>query len=161
MSAGHSLAEQYAERVEALVDELVRIIVATTDDHWTRRVSDQAWSPAETCGHIAEMLPFWAAAAAEVAANPRMAFGRDEQDPRRVDGVIAGAATGRHEAVEQIRAAANAACRHLRAIPDNGWSVQGVSVTRGPMTVEEIASTLLVGHLESHVEQVREASGAL
>lgn len=157
MTVERSIAERYAERIEAQVDELARVIAAATDEHWRRRPAEGDWSAAEVCGHVVEMMPFWAAAAQEVAAAPGVSFGRDEHDPRRIGGVTSGAGTDRHEAIEQLRAAAAAACRTIRTLPDTAWQAEGVSVSRGPMTVEAIIERLLAAHLEAHVEQVREA----
>lgn len=159
MTVEHSLAERYAERVEAQVDELVRMIAAASEERWHHRPAAEEWSAAEICGHLVEMMPYWAATAQELAASPGMAFGRDEQDPRRIGGVTQGAGSGVHDTVEQIRAAATTACRTIRALPDDAWRREGRSVTRGPMSVEAIIDTLLCGHLEGHVEQVRHALG--
>lgn len=157
MTAEHSLAEQYVERVEAQVDELVRIIVAASDERWCRRPSQDAWTGAEVCGHVIEMLPFWAAQAQEIAANPGMRYGRDEQDPRRISGIAGGAALGRHDAVEGLRAAVATTCRTLRTLPDSAWTAEGVSATGGRETVGAMIERALARHLEAHVEQVREA----
>lgn len=157
--AGDSPAEGYAEQIEAMVDELARIVAAAPAERWTSRATDEDWSAAEICGHLVEMLPYWSAVAQEVAASPGMTFGRDEQDPRRIGGVAAGTEMDRHQALEQVRTAADFACRRIRALPHDGWQAEGISVTRGPMTVDAIIATLLVHHLEGHVAQVREAVG--
>jgi hypothetical protein len=152
MTVDHSLAERHATRVEAQVDELVRIIAAADEARWRHRSAADAWNAAEICGHIAEMLTFWANAAQAVAANPGVSFGRGEQDPGRLGGVARGAGLGPHEAVEQVR-------RTIRSLPDDAWQRQGVSITRGPMTVEQIIDRLLAAHLETHVEDVQRALG--
>ncbi len=159
MTVEHSLAERYASRVEAQVDELVRVIATASGERWHHPPAAGDWSAAQICGHVVEMMPYWAAAAQELAASPGMTFGRDLQDPRRIGGVTKGAGTELHDTVEQIRAAAASACRTIRALPDDAWRIEGGSVTRGPMTVEAIVDTLLCGHLEDHVEQVRHALG--
>ena len=160
MTAGHPIAERYAERIEAQVDELARIIAASTDQQWHHRPGEQEWHAAEVCGHIAEMMPFWAEAARYVASNPGASFGRHEHDPRRLGGPAQGAALSRHDAVEQLRHAAATACHAIRQLPDTAWQTEGISVTRGPMTVEQIIETLLAAHLEEHVSQVVEALGS-
>ena len=161
MTAGHSITERYVERIEAQVDELARIIVASTDAQWRHRPGEQEWDAAEVCGHVAEMMPFWAEAARHVAFNPGASFGRHEHDPRRLGGPSQGASLSRHDAVEQLRHAAATTCQALRELPDTAWQTEGVSITRGPMTVEQIIETLLAAHLEGHVRQVEEAVGGL
>lgn len=155
MAVERSLAEEIIERIEAQVDELTRILAAMPEDHWTRKPAPNEWSAAEICGHVIEMMPFWAAQARAVAANPGLRFGRSEEDERRIEGIVRGARLSQYEAVEQIRAAVAAAVRDIRSLPAAAWHVQGLHLTRGPMTVEEILTRLLAEHLESHVEQVQ------
>lgn len=155
MAVERSLAEQIIERIEAQVDELIRILAAMPEDRWTRKPAPDEWSAAEVCGHIIEMMPFWAAQARAVAASPGLRFGRSEEDERRIEGIVRGARLSRHDAVEQIRAAAATAARAIRALPAAAWQAQGLHPTRGPMTVAEILTRLLAEHLESHVEQVQ------
>jgi hypothetical protein len=159
MTTGRSLAEGFAEHVEALVDELVHIIATAPTDRWIRRPGEGEWSAAEVCGHIIEMMPFWAEQARAVVQSPGLRFGRAEDDPRRLGGVSANAAVDRHETVEKLRAATRTACATIRSLPDGAWTTEGLSITRGPMTVEAIISTLLVEHLQTHVDQVRRALG--
>jgi hypothetical protein len=159
MTAEQTAAEQYTERIEAQVDELARMVAATTDEHWFRRHGEGEWSAAEVCGHIAEMLPYWAAKARQIAAGPGMTYGRDEDDPDRIGGVRSGANLSRHDAIERVRTAAHAAARDIRALAPAGWHAAAVHADRGPTTVEAMIDTLLAQHLESHVEQVRQALG--
>jgi len=159
MAVERSLAEQLIERVEAQVDELIRLLASMPEDRWTRKPAPDEWSAAEICGHVIEMMPFWAGQAQAVAAQPGLRFGRSEEDERRIEGIVHGARLSRHEAVEQIRAAAATVARTIRALPAAAWYVQGFHPTRGPMTVEEILTRLLAEHLESHVEQVQRSLG--
>lgn len=155
MAVERSLAEEIIERIEAQVDELIRILAAMPEGSFTRKPAPDEWSAAEVCGHIIEMVPFWAAQARAVAANPGLRFGRSEEDERRIEGIVRGARLSHHEAVEQIRAAVAAAAHDIHSLPAAAWHVQGLHPTRGPMTVEEILTRLLAEHLESHVEQVQ------
>ena len=40
MAENHTLGEQYATQIEGQVDELIRTIAATSDEHWSRRAAD-------------------------------------------------------------------------------------------------------------------------
>jgi hypothetical protein len=159
MTAEQTAAERYTERIEAQVDELARIIAATTDTHWFHRLGPEAWTAAEVCGHIAEMLPYWGAKARQIAAQPGMTFGRDEDDAERIGGVRAGSAWSRHAAIERLRAAAHTAAGEIHALPAAGWHAIGNHSDRGATTVESLIETMLAQHLEAHVEQVRQALG--
>ena len=159
MTAEQTAAERYTERIEAQVDELARVIAAATDEHWFRRPGPEEWTAAEVCGHVAEMLPYWAGTARTIAAGPDMAFGRGLDDPGRLGGPRTGSGWSRHEAIERIRAAAHTATRDIHALAPADWHATGVHPQRGPMTVEALIETLLARHLEEHVEQVRRALG--
>ncbi|MBI2760395.1 MAG: DinB family protein [Chloroflexi bacterium] len=158
MTVHHDIAERQVERIEAQVDELVRVIAAASDEAWARRHGDQ-WSAAEVCGHVAEMLPFWAAQAREIAADPGRRVGREEDDPRRVGGVRQGASLDRHQTVEHLRAAAAEASAIIRALPDAAWTTEAVSESLGRTTVERMVDALLIQHLEDHVQQVERGVG--
>jgi hypothetical protein len=159
MTAHHDIAERQVERMEAQVDELVRVIAAASAEAWTRRHGDDQWTAAEVCGHVAEMMPFWAAQAREIAAAPGKRIGREEDDPRRVGGVRQGATLDRHQTVEHLRAAAAEAAATLRTLPDSAWSAEALSESRGRLTVEAMIDALLIQHLEEHVRQVERGVG--
>jgi hypothetical protein len=158
MTVHHDIAERQIERIEAQVDELVRVIAAASDEAWTRHQEGQ-WTAAEVCGHVAEMVPFWAAQAREIAADPGRRIGREEDDPRRVGGVRQGAALDRHQTVEHLRAAAAEAAAIIRALPDSAWTAEAVSESLGQTTVERMIDALLIKHLEDHVQQVERSMG--
>jgi hypothetical protein len=159
MTAEQTAAERYTERIEAQVDELVRMIAATTDTHWFHRPGPEEWTAAEVCGHIAEMLPYWAKQAQVIAANPGMTYGRAMDDPDRVGGVRSGATLSRQDAVERVRAATHEAVRALRSLPAAGWHAEAIHIERGTETVANLIEYALARHLETHVEQVRHALG--
>lgn len=157
MTTPHPTAEQRAAHIEAQIDELVRVLAQTGDERWAAAADGSAWSGAEVCGHIAELMPYWAITARALAANPGQTFGRSEEDDGRIGAVRAGAVRTRQESIEQLRAAAGHACALLRALPDDAWHIRGISRSRGPMTVAEIIDLFIIAHLEEHIEQVHRA----
>jgi hypothetical protein len=159
MTAEQTAAERYTERIEAQVDELIRMIAASTDEHWFHRAAPEEWTAAEIAGHLVEMLPYWGKKAAEIAASPGQTYGRDMDDPGRMGGVRSGTTLSRHDAVERVRAAAHEAARAIRALPAAGWHAEAIHTDRGSETVADLIENALAGHLESHVEQVRRALG--
>jgi uncharacterized damage-inducible protein DinB len=159
MAAQYDMAERDAARIEALVDELLRVLAAAADDHWTRPHGPDEWTAAEVCGHIAEMLPYWAARAKEVAATPGTGFGRGLEDAGRLAGPAEGGRLDRHQTVERLRHATTEACTMIRTLPDEAFAIEGTSAGRGPMTIRQMLDDLVIDHLESHVEQVRRAVG--
>jgi hypothetical protein len=159
MAAQYDMAEREAARIEALIDELLRILAATSDDHWTRAHDANEWTAAQVCGHIAEMMPYWAARAKEVVASPGTSFGRGLDDEGRLGGPAEGGRLDRHHTVEHLRHATDEACAIIRTLPDEAFTAKGTGGTGGAMTVQQMLDELIVDHLESHVEQVRRTLG--
>ena len=157
MAGDASMGATYASRIETLVAELIALIEQTPEDRWAARPGADQWSAAEICGHIAEMMPYWAAQASELAESPGMSIGRELHDPRRVGGAALGADTGRRQALNDLRAAAEQTTRLLRALPDAAWGIEGRHITRGAFPLESIIADFIVGHLAAHIEQARAA----
>lgn len=152
-------AWQHAEAVAHRVDTLIALVAPAEADAWVRRDGTDGWTAAEVCGHVAEMLPFWAEHAAELARTPGMTLGRETNDPRRVGGVRTGAEWSPAEAAERVRAAAAKARAALLGIPATEWDVQGHHPERGTESVEQIVDLLLVYHLDEHIAQTRAILG--
>ena len=122
---------------------------------------ESSWGPREVLAHVAEMLPFWLgeielildAGGGVGAAGVRAAGGRRRCGSRSSRGI------GRSR-----RASCSAASRP-RGGGSRGGSGRsatrmrrrsGRHVTRGDLSVRDIAERLIVGHLEGHVTQLRE-----
>ena len=100
---------------------------------------ESSWGPREVLAHVAEMLPYWMGEIELIldagGGSEPPAFGRLEADDLRV------AIIGR----------------------DRGFPARellGRHLTRGDLAVRDIAERLMVGHLEGHVTQLREALAA-
>lgn len=160
MTLEDSRTARYVAAIEARVDQLARMIVAATDDQWTRRHDAEAWTAAEVCGHVAELISYWAEQARALAAQPGRTFGRPLDDPERTGAVSAGASLSRHDAVERLRAASATAAREIQQIPLTALTTEGVSASRGAMTVEQMLERFIASHLEEHIAQVERAFGS-
>ncbi len=122
---------------------------------------DGEWSVMKVLAHTAELLPYWARQAEEVAARPQndQPFGRTHEDPDRIGAVEGHARDRLEDAVASLERGLDEALRRLRGIPAEGWSRTAHHARRGEMTVEQIVDAFLVEHMDEHLAQARRAVG--
>lgn len=126
---------------------------------------ESSWGPREVLAHVAEMLPFWLGEIELIldaggGAEP-LAFGRLEADDVRIAIITRDRAFPARELLSRVEAEGRRVERRFRAFGDAEASTVGRHVTRGDLTVREIADRLIVSHLEGHVTQLRESVGSL
>jgi hypothetical protein len=121
---------------------------------------ESAWGPREVLAHVAEMLPFWMGEIELIldaggGAEPP-AFGRQETDELRI--AIIGRDRGfpARELLGRVEVDARRVARRLRALGEEDASALGRHVTRGDLSVRDIAERFLTSHVEGHVTQLRE-----
>ncbi|HUG29995.1 MAG TPA: hypothetical protein VMQ65_05750 [Candidatus Limnocylindria bacterium] len=129
---------------------------------------ESAWGPREVLAHVAEMLPYWMgeielildgradAARVEGGAEPP-GFGRLEDDPARVQIIGRDRSFPGRELLARIDAETSRIARRFRTLSEPEAGYLGRHVTRGDLSVSDIAERLMAGHLEGHVAQLREA----
>lgn len=132
---------------------------------------ESEWGPREVLAHAAEMIPYWlgeielivdaevdATAVATGAEAP--GFGRLEADPIRVQIIGRDRAFPGRELLGRIDVEGRRAASRFRALSDTEAGYLGRHVTRGDLSIADIAERLLVGHLEGHVTQLRDIVAA-
>ena len=124
---------------------------------------ESSWGPREVLAHVAEMLPFWLGEIELIldaggGTEPR-GFGRLEADDLRVAIITRDRAFPARELLGRVEAEGRRVSRRFRAFGDEDAATVGRHVTRGDLTVRDIAERLVVGHLEGHVSQLRESVG--
>lgn len=128
---------------------------------------ESSWGPREVLAHVAEMLPYWLGEielivdagvdAAGVAAGVEPpGFGRLEDDPIRVQVIGRDRAFPGRELLGRVEAEGRRAAGRFRALTEAEAGRIGHHVTRGNLTIPEIAERLIVGHVEGHVTQLRD-----
>ena len=125
---------------------------------------ESAWGPREVLAHLGEMLPFWlgeielvladSGRAGEGADPP--AFGRTEADPLRVEVIGRDRMFPARELVDRVDVEGARIARRLRTLNEAEAATVGRHVTRGDLSVREMAERFLVTHIEGHVTQLRE-----
>jgi hypothetical protein len=122
---------------------------------------EATWGPREILAHLGEMLPYWLGEAERIlegAVQPAP-FGRVATN----DGRLATIGRDRTLPLRELIARVQAGIEHWR----QRWSEldaasrgrSGVHVALGALTVEDVATRFVVGHLEDHLDQLAEAAG--
>lgn len=125
---------------------------------------ESSWGPREVLAHVAEMLPFWLGEIELIldaggGAEP-LGFGRLEADDIRVAIITRDRMFPARELLSRVESEGRRVSRRFRALSDADAATVGRHVTRGDLTVRDIAERLIVSHLEGHVTQLRESVGA-
>ena len=125
---------------------------------------ESSWGPREVLAHVAEMLPFWLGEIELIldaggGAEP-LAFGRLEADDLRIAIITRDRVFPARELLGRVEVEGRRVSRRFRAFGDAEAAAMGRHVTRGDLTVREIADRLIVTHLEGHVTQLRDSVGA-
>lgn len=125
---------------------------------------ESSWGPREVLAHVAEMLPYWLGEIELIldAAGRREphGFGRLEDDPIRVAIITRDRAFPARELLGRVEGEAKRVAHRLRALGEDDAAAIGQHVTRGDLSVRDIAERLIVGHIEGHVTQLRETVAA-
>jgi len=124
---------------------------------------ESSWGPREVLAHMSEMLPFWLGEIELVLAESGRAgqgadppsFGRTEQDPLRIEVIGRDRMFPARELVDRIDVEGARVARRLRGL-DAQASTVGRHVTRGDLTIADMAERFLVTHIEGHVDQLKE-----
>ncbi len=125
---------------------------------------ESAWGPREVLAHVSEMLPFWlgeielvlaeSSGASEGSEPP--AFGRTEADPLRIEVIGRDRMFPARELIDRIDVEGARVARRLRQLDDAQAATLGRHVTRGDLSIADMAERFLVTHIEGHLTQLKE-----
>jgi hypothetical protein len=146
--------EEYIGRVERTVQQLLLEIERLPRDVLYREPEPGEWPVMSILAHLAELLPFWAHEAADLAASPGRAVGRTHDDPRRLGAIEQHGQDSLADIVPRIRAGLEECLATLRGISAAGWAAVGQHVRRGPITADELVKAYVVDHAEEHAAQI-------
>ncbi len=149
-----------SQRVEALVDGILAHVRAVPPEALQRRTQEGEWTAMELLAHVAEILPYWARQARDVSerAGDGELFGRStvnpEEDPGRL-AAITGHGGDQLTTIESLlQTGLTQAIADLRAIHHERWDRNGTQANGQVTTVAQIVEQRLIGHLQSHAEQL-------
>jgi hypothetical protein len=159
-----STGDQIAERVEAAMMSLVHTVEGLGEAAVHRLPREGEWSAMQTLAHVAEIVPFWAKRARDVAEQRR---GDESYDRTPAEYELRNAAVAEHGSdsldtmLARLRAALAEGVSILRAIPEEGWARTAVSRSeQAVQSVAEIVEARIIRHVEAHAQQAAEAARA-
>jgi hypothetical protein len=120
---------------------------------------EASWGPRETLAHLEEMLPFWLGEAERLLDAPDDAvnFGRVATDDVRLAIIGRDRTLPLRELVARVQVGIERWRRRLAELDGASRGRHGTHVSLGELTVADIASRFVVGHLEDHLDQLAAA----
>ena len=120
---------------------------------------ESEWGPREVLAHVAEMVPYWLGEIERIVdagGTEAPGFGRLEDDPTRVAIIGRDRTFPGRELLGRIDVEGRRAAARFRELDGAAAGFLGRHVTRGDLSIADIAERLVVGHIEGHVTQLRE-----
>jgi hypothetical protein len=117
------------------------------------------WGPREVLAHVNEMLGYWPGELTGVIAGDRGAavpFGRVASDAERIRRIEVDRQRPVGEQLDAISLSLASAAAFLAGLTPVDLERLGAHPTRGELPVAQSVENFLIGHLEGHVEQLRE-----
>jgi len=120
---------------------------------------ESTWGPREVLAHLAEMLPFWLGEVERVlAGSPEpVPFGRVASNEIRVAVIDRDRTVPARELFDRVATDIARYRRRLSKLSGAESSRRGLHPTRGDLAISAILERFVTGHLEEHVEQLRES----
>jgi uncharacterized damage-inducible protein DinB len=157
-----TLGEATAQRLEAAMGRLIATVDGLDEATLHRMPGEGEWSAIETLAHVAEMVPFWAHRARQVASGEfaDRAYGRSPEEYELRNAAIADHGHDSLAAmVAWLQSSAKQAADTLRGISDEGWmqsALYGSEQVRH--TVSQLVEERIIDHVEAHIHQAAEAA---
>ena len=115
------------------------------------------WGPREVLAHCAEMLPYWVGEIERIIDGPEPArYGRLQTDQIRIGLIERDRTLPIRELLARIQDGSARFARRLAELSAADLTRRGLHPVRGEQTIQEVLEVVVVGHMEGHVEQLRE-----
>lgn len=120
---------------------------------------EASWGPRETLAHLEEMLPFWLGEAERLldAPDDAVTFGRVATDDVRLAIIERDRTLPLRELVARVQVGIDRWRRRWAELDGPSRGRHGTHVTLGDLTVADIATRFVVGHVEDHLDQLAAA----
>jgi hypothetical protein len=116
------------------------------------------WGPREVLAHCSEMLPYWVGEIERILDGPEPArYGRVQTDQIRIALIERDRTLPIRELLARIE---DGTARFGRRLPELGsadLTRRGLHPTLGEQTIGDVLERTVVGHMEGHLAQLREA----
>ncbi len=154
-------SEALARRFEVKAQDALATLERLSDTDWRKVTAAEKWSVGVTAHHLAGALePVSSMVKAMAAGHSLERFRLDTLDERNARHAKEHANCTKAETVELYRKGAGAATATIRALSDEDLAKSGSLVPGAPpMTVEELISRGLFGHIDDHFGSIRKTVG--
>jgi hypothetical protein len=117
---------------------------------------EASWGPRETLAHMEEMLAFWLGEAERILDSPdaSVSFGRMATDDVRLAIIARDRALPIRELLARVRNGLDRWRQRWAELDDSDRGRRGTHVTLGDLTVSDVASRFVAGHVEDHLDQL-------
>jgi hypothetical protein len=119
--------------------------------------SGEQWEWGQVWAHLGEFVPYWCDEVRLIVRADRgdpVPFGRVKTDPVRVAAIEADRHRPPPELMGRLAGHLDQLRGLLRELTPIDWELRGAHSTLGVMDMPTIFDTFLVGHLESHADQL-------
>jgi uncharacterized damage-inducible protein DinB len=154
-------AEQLADELQQVTDEVVASIEAVPDAAWQRACADEQCTVAALACHIADgysgVLDNLVKPIAEGQEGPR--YSMEDLAQWNAAAAQENAAQPKEVALERLRAQAPVAIEYVRALSEAQLQRVGTLPFGGdPMTAEAVITHVLIGHPRGHLASIQAAT---
>ena len=151
-------AESMLARLQTAEQTLTKLAAQIGSDNLTPPdpSTGEQWDLGQIWAHMVEFIPFWQAQAIKVldSGSASVQFGR----PLTHEGRVSAIERNRGEETAVLHARLQIHLTNLRrfiqTLAPSDWETAGEHLAMGTMTVAQIVNRFLIGHLESHVQQL-------
>ena len=152
-------AAEFVRRLDAVTERLARHASSQPSPGLTDpdQPSGERWEWGQVWAHMAEFPAYWMRQIREVLATPPREpppFGRVKTDPGRVAAIEAGRGAAHGELWERVSWDLSDVRVFIQRLNSDDWSRTVRHSTLGVMEMPKVLDVFLVGHLESHADQL-------
>ena len=154
-------SEALAKQFEAKVQEAMATLEKLSDADWKRVTEAEHWTVGVTAHHLASALePVAGIVTAIVSGQSRGHFTRAMLDEMNARHAQEHAHCTQAETIALVKRGAAAAAAVVRGLHDDQLAKSGTVFTDAPpMTVEQLITRGLIGHIDAHFGSIRKTVG--
>jgi Mycothiol maleylpyruvate isomerase N-terminal domain len=154
-------SEGLAKQFEAKVQEAVAVIEQLSEADWKQVTAAERWTVGVTAHHLASAFePVAGLVTAIVSGQSRGHFTRAMLDEMNARHAQEHANCTKAETIALFRRGAATAAAVVRGLSDDQLAKSGTVFTDvPPMTAEQLITTGLISHIDTHVGSIRKAVG--
>lgn len=150
-------AQAAAATMRSTAEEILLQVDSMPKDCIYWKPGPEVWTVMDNLCHIIEFVPYWTAQAVQAIGHPAQEWGRTHHDPDRLVAVTGTSSRDLTGVKEQLRSCVMSSASTLEKLTPDQLATEAPSRNPkwGIKPVSFIVNTLLVGHLRSHLSQIR------